>query len=239
MKFLTDFHTHTVASGHAYSTIQEIAQEAAKKELAVIAMTDHTSGLPGGAHDFHFNNLGVLPREMYGVKVLRGAETNIISFDGEIDAPKEVTRGLDVVIASYHPPCIRFGEKEEVTRGFIGAMENERVHIIGHPGDARYPFDHEELVKASLRTGTLLEINNASLRPGSFRPGVRENLIEMLKYCNQYDVPIIANTDTHISFQVGDFTETISFLESIQFPEALILNLYPEQLLAHIGYPGK
>ncbi len=239
MRFLADLHTHTVASGHAYSTIEEIARVAGEKGLEVIAITDHTGALPGGAHDFHFNNLGVVPREMYGVTILRGAETNIISFDGDIDASEDLTKGLDVVIASYHPPCIRYGEKDEVTRGFIGAMENERVQIIGHPGDGRYPVDHHELVKAAVRTGTLLEINNSSLRPGSFRPGTRENLIEILKYCNKYDLAVIAGSDTHMAYQVGDFTETKRFLEEIQFPETLILNGQVERLLEHLGYPKK
>ena len=60
MKFLTDLHIHTVASGHAYSTIEEIARAAGEKGLEIIAITDHTAGMPGGAHDFHFQNLGVV-----------------------------------------------------------------------------------------------------------------------------------------------------------------------------------
>lgn len=236
MKFLTDLHIHTISSGHAYSTIEEITREAGKNELSVIAITDHTCGLPGGAHDFHFQNLGVVPRIMHGVTVLRGVEANIIDFNGTIDANEELTKNLDVVIASYHPPCIRFGDKEECTRGLIGAMENPRINIIGHPGDSRYPFDHEAIVKASKRTGTLLEINNASLRPGGFRPGVRENLIEMLKYCSKHDVPVIANTDTHMAYQVGGFAETLHLLEEIQFSKDLILNLDPQKVLSILNY---
>lgn len=236
MKFLTDMHIHTVSSGHAYSTIDEIARAAGEKGLSIIAITDHTSGLPGGAHDYHFHNLGVVPRRLYGVHVLRGVEANIIDFNGAIDASEDIVKSVDVVIASYHPPCIRFGNVEECTKGFIGAMENPHIDIIGHPGDARYPFNHLEVVKASKRTGTLLEINNASLRPGGFRPGVRENLVEMLKICSQLDVPVIANTDAHIAYQVGEFKETLNFLEEIQFPKELILNLQPEKILNFIGY---
>lgn len=234
MKYLTDMHIHTVSSGHAYSTIDEIAREASKKGLKIIGISDHNEGLPGGAHEYHFNNLGVVPRELYGVYVLRGMEANIIGYDGTIDATEETTKGLDYVIASYHPPCLNFGEREECTKGFIGAMENPLVKIIGHPGDARYPFNHEEVVKAAKRTHTLLEVNNASLRPGGFRPGVRENLEEMLKVCNRLDVPILANTDSHIAYQVGDFSETIAFLEEIKFPKELVLNLYPDKVMAFV-----
>ena len=33
MEFTLDLHTHTVASGHAYSTVQEMAKAAADKEI--------------------------------------------------------------------------------------------------------------------------------------------------------------------------------------------------------------
>jgi histidinol phosphatase-like PHP family hydrolase len=44
MDLAADLHVHTVASGHAYSTIAEIADEAARKGLDAIAITDHGSG---------------------------------------------------------------------------------------------------------------------------------------------------------------------------------------------------
>lgn len=234
MKFLTDMHIHTVASGHAYSTIDEIARVAAEKGLQVIAMTDHSSGMPGGPHDFHFHNMRAIPRVLYGVTVVRGIEANIIDFDGHIDMTKESERALDFAIASLHPPCIRFGTQEEVTRAMIGAMEHPYVKILGHPGDSRYPFDHEAVVLAAKRTGTLIEVNNASLRPGGFRPGVRENLIEVLKYCKIHNVPVIANTDAHIAYAVGEFQESIRLFEEVDFPKELILNLYPAKVLDFI-----
>lgn len=234
MKFLTDMHIHTVASGHAYSTIDEIARFAAEKGLKVIAMTDHSSGMPGGPHDFHFHNMRAIPRVLYGVTVVRGIEANIVDFDGKVDINEDYINVLDFAIASLHPPCIRFGDKEEVTRAMIGAMENPYVKILGHPGDNRYPFDHEAVVLASKRTGTLLEVNNASLRPGGFRPGVRENLVELLKYCKIHGVPVIANTDAHTAYAVGEFEESIRLFEEVDFPKELIQNLYPERLLDFI-----
>ncbi|MDA3730237.1 phosphatase [Niameybacter massiliensis] len=235
MKLLTDMHIHTVSSGHAYSTVDEIARFAGEKELKIIAITDHNSGLPGGAHDFHFHNLKAIPRQLYGVTVLRGMEANIIDFDGNIDATEDTLGGLDFTIASMHPPCLRFGDKEEVTRAMIGAMENPFVKILGHPGDDRYPFDHEAVVLAAKRTGTILEVNNASLKPGGFRPGVRENLISVLGLCKQYNVPVMANTDAHIAYAVGEFEESIRLFEEVDFPQELILNLHPERILDFIA----
>lgn len=234
MKILADLHTHTVASGHAYSTITENMKAASEKGLTMIAMTDHTPSMPGGAHPFHFDNLKAIPDELYGVKLLRGAETNIINYEGEIDLPEATLKRLDIVLASLHPPCIAFATEEKVTAGVIKAMENPYIHVIGHPGDNRYPLNYEEIVKASKRTGTLLEVNNASLKPDSFRPGVRESLVQMLGYCKKYEVPVVLGTDAHFHTAVGAFEESIAFLKEIEFPKELVLNCNPIRLLAHI-----
>lgn len=41
-KILIDAHTHTVASGHAYSSLQEMAKAAAEKGLEVLGLTFST-----------------------------------------------------------------------------------------------------------------------------------------------------------------------------------------------------
>ena len=47
MEFTLDLHTHTVASGHAYSTVQEMAKAAADKGLKLLGITEHAQGIPG------------------------------------------------------------------------------------------------------------------------------------------------------------------------------------------------
>ena len=234
MKMLVDVHTHTISSGHAYSTIDENMKAAKEKHLKMVAMTDHSPGMPGGPHMFHFANLKVIPSEMYGVKLLRGVEANIVSYEGEIDMSEDILSSLDIVIASLHPPCIDFADEETVTAGIEKVMENPYVSIIGHPGDNRYPMDFERIVKAAQRTGTLLEVNNASLKPGSFRPGVRENLVKMLGYCKIYNMPIVVGSDAHFSAEIGEFKEAIQLFNEIDFPEALVLNTDPEKLVTFI-----
>ena len=41
MKTLLDVHTHTVASGHAFSTLQEMAVAASEKGLKLLGITEH------------------------------------------------------------------------------------------------------------------------------------------------------------------------------------------------------
>ena len=46
-KVLLDTHTHTVASGHAYSSLQEMAKAAADMGLEVLGITEHGPSVPG------------------------------------------------------------------------------------------------------------------------------------------------------------------------------------------------
>ena len=46
-KVLVDAHTHTIASGHAYSSLQEMVQAAADKGLEVLGITEHGPSVPG------------------------------------------------------------------------------------------------------------------------------------------------------------------------------------------------
>ena len=62
-KSVLDLHTHTVASGHAYCTIHEMAAAAAGKGLEILGITEHAPAMPGTCHNFYFHNLKVVPRE--------------------------------------------------------------------------------------------------------------------------------------------------------------------------------
>ena len=46
MKFTIDTHTHTLVSGHAYNTIDEMAAFAAEKGVTHLAITDHAPKMP-------------------------------------------------------------------------------------------------------------------------------------------------------------------------------------------------
>lgn len=40
---ILDVHTHTIASGHAYSTLQEMIDSAKTKGLKLLGITEHTN----------------------------------------------------------------------------------------------------------------------------------------------------------------------------------------------------
>ena len=82
MHYEADTHTHTIASGHAYTPITEMVRTAADRGLKAIAIADHTAGrtgteMPGAPNEIYFRNVKVIPREMFGIHVLMGAEVNI------------------------------------------------------------------------------------------------------------------------------------------------------------------
>ena len=53
MQFIADLHIHSIASGHAYSTVNENAKAAADRGLQLIALTDHGPKMPGGPHLYY------------------------------------------------------------------------------------------------------------------------------------------------------------------------------------------
>lgn len=165
MRFTLDTHTHTIASGHAYNTIDEMAVYAAGQGVTHLAITDHAPKMPGSAGVLYFSNMGIIPRKKYGVNIYMGCEVNIMDYDGRIDLSEYGLKGCDVVIASLHIPCIKPGSIEQNTKALINAMDNPYVNIIGHPDDSRYPVDYEQLVRAAGEKHVLLELNNTSLSP--------------------------------------------------------------------------
>ena len=225
MRVEIDTHTHTLASGHAYSTMHEMVKAAKEKGLKGLAITEHAPEMPGSCHLFYFVNLRVVPRELDGIKLFLGSELNIMDAEGHVDLPTSTIESLDVTIASMHPPCYK-GEKtvEEVTRAYINIMERKDIDIIGHPDDGRFPVDYEELVKAAKRTGTLLELNNASLDPTGFRKDTKKNAKVMLEYCKKHGVEIVIGTDAHVDTDIAEYPHVNELLAEIDFPEKLIAN---------------
>ena len=67
-KYLLDIHTHSIASGHAYGIIREMAQAASGRGLKLLGISEHGPGMPGTFPAIYFCNLGLVPRFLYGVR---------------------------------------------------------------------------------------------------------------------------------------------------------------------------
>ena len=224
MKIELDVHTHTIASGHAFSTLQEMAQAAAGKGLKVLGITEHSPGIPGTCHPIYFRNLHVVPRRMYGIELLLGAEINILDGKGNLDLDEDYMKMLDIRIAGIHSLCYKHGTIDENTHGMVQAIRNPFIHIISHPGDGTAALHFEPMVVAAKEHHTLLEINNSSLKPTRNKPDARENNLTILRLCKKYEVPVILGSDAHISFDIARYDNLYELLQLTGFPEELIMN---------------
>lgn len=231
MKIKVDTHAHTIASGHAYSTIREMAEMARDNGMDAIIFTEHAPGMPITCGDYYFENLKILPRERWGIRTFFGAELNIMNEAGEIDLPEKILKKLDFMIASIHTPCFKEEKTvEKVTNAVINAMKNPYINAIGHPDDSRFPLDYERVVLAAKETGTLLEVNNSSMRPENNRVNAAENLRKMLYYCKKYGVFITTGTDSHLDLDAGKFDYVEMILKECDFPEELVVTTSFEKL---------
>ena len=235
MNIELDVHTHTLASGHAFSTLQEMARTAADKGLKLLGITEHTPGIPGTCNLIYFRNLHVVPRHMYGIDLLLGAEINILDTHGHIDLDEFHLNKLDLRIAGIHSLCYEPGTREENTHGLVEVIRNPFIHIISHPGDGTAQLDFEPLVLAAKEHHTLLEINNSSLKPIRHKEEARSNNLEILRLCKRYEVPVILGSDAHISFDIANYQYALELVAETEFPEALIMNTSVQQFTDYLG----
>lgn len=235
MKIELDVHTHTIASGHAYSTMQEMVSSASNKGLKLLGITEHGPVVKGTCEPIYFRNLRVVPRIIDNVQLLLGAEINILDNKGNLDMDEMLMNYLDLRIAGIHSPYFSEGNKSENTDGLIKVIRNPYIHIISHPGDGTSELDFQPIVIAAKESHTLLEINNSSLNPARKKILARQNNIEILSLCKQYEVPVILGSDAHISYDIANYDNIYPLLAETEFPERLIINQSMDDFKKYIG----
>jgi len=232
VKLVADLHIHTVASGHAYSTVIEIAQVAAAKGLAMVAITDHGPAMPGGPHPYHFGNQRAIPEDLYGVRILKGVEANIIDRSGNLDLDERRLSRLDIVLAGLHTYCAPYGTVAENTAMLINAMNNPWVDVIVHPGNPEYPIDEPAIVQAAAELGVALEINNSSLCGA--RKGSEPHCKNIASLAKRYGAKLIVGTDSHFATSVGEFGAALALLAECGVPEELVINTSLDKIWQHL-----
>ena len=222
MKIVADTHTHTLASTHAYSTILENAKYASEIGLAYLAMTDHAPALPDSPHHWHLLNLRMVPDELFGVKILKGAEANILDETGEIDLSNDVINALNWVVASFHDSACRHEMTyEQCNQAYIAIANNKKIDVIGHSGSDGFKYDYEKILPIFKKNNKLVEINENSF---TVRNDSKENCITIAKLCKKLEIPIIVNSDAHFAYSIGKVDNALKLLQDIDFPQELIVN---------------
>ena len=220
MRLVVDTHTHTISSGHSYSTIQENAREASTKGLEAIAMTDHGPAMKGASSLIHFWNLKAIPERIYGVRIIKGVEANIIDYSGNTDIPDDTMRQLEFVMASFHDITIEPATVEEHTQAIVNILKNPLIDAIAHPGNPVFQVDIDTVVKTAAEYGKLIEINNHSF---NVRKGSDLNCREFVRKCRKYGTRITCGSDAHISFNIGMFDKVQELLMEADIPQELIM----------------
>lgn len=233
-KFVLDIHTHTIASGHAYGTIREMAQAAAEVGLELLGFAEHAPGIPGSIDPFYYRNLIVIPRKIHGVEILHGCEINVLN-TGALSLEQEIIDKLDFGIAGIHVQCYKNVGRDQNTDNVLACMANDKIFFVSHPDDDHTPLDYERLVRGAKDNHVALEVNNSSLVKKDKRLNCYENYTTMLRLCEKFGVPIIVSSDAHDPSGVGEFTLAEKFLSDLNFNHELILNTSVAKLKAFIG----
>lgn len=216
-----DLHVHTLASGHAYSTIQESVVYASGIGIEVLAITDHGPSMEGSCSIGYFENMGKIPRKMHGVNLLMGCEANVIDLDGKIDLDDNVIEGLDIVLVGLHKrtPYPSNSSFADNTKALIKAIKNNRVHIISHPYRLDFPVDISELARAAYDHDVLLELNLSLLKLYGKNSKLLGQINLMLEVAEKFGVKIAVSSDAHIATEIGD--ESVLSDLNIQIPKGL------------------
>jgi len=221
MRIAIDTHTHSIASGHAYSTVDDLAKGARKAGLRGFALTDHGPAIAGIPHPYHFGNLRVLPRSIGFVRLYRGVEANIMDEEGGLDLEPRLLSVLDFVMAGLHDACFPSRGPEANTRALIAALRNPMTDALSHPGNAEYPIDAAAVVAAAKENGKAIEINSGSFR---VRKGSEANCLLIARLCAGTGTMVVCGSDAHYWRDVGALDDAKKLLKEARVPKELIVN---------------
>ncbi|MGE5398296.1 MAG: PHP domain-containing protein [Chitinophagales bacterium] len=234
-----DYHTHST-----YSDGQEglygVLEAARHRGLTEVAITDHGPNLLVlGVDDL--NSYQQLQEEIDNlenppVRVLAGAEANIIDLEGNLDVPAKIYNKLDVLICGLHPYSIPGnlkdgyqlfarnhlrhlgkGMKEQAinanTKATIAAINDHPVDILSHPG-LFFEVDVEEVAEACVRENVKFEINCAHHFPA----------IDDIETAYQVGVDFIVDSDGHFFDTIGVLDYGAEVIEKLQIPPERVHN---------------
>jgi len=245
-----DLHTHTEHSSDGSGTITQAIEAAARRGVTTLAITNHCPELPG--HVWH-DSLETLKRmkdeaasaaETFGLRVLVGAEIEIIDFAGSLAAPDLFIEQCDLVIAAVHWfPTIHYDGQKPVVDDYtaqrvvplsmkmiVGAMRNPQVDVIAHIGYALgatkqprkfldepedYPALYmQQIAVEAAKAGTAIEINNHCRLP-------RPNL---LRICLDAGCTFTTGSDAHKPEDVGHLDWALRVVADLAIPPDRLLS---------------
>ena len=235
MRLLADLHTHTLLSGHAYSTVTELAGAARDRGLELIAVTEHGPSVPGGPDFWAIWNMKAIPSVLDGVRILKGIEANPADSESGLDLPNGLLELLDFVACGFHPE-IGYDDGDSVrnTEAILAVIENPNVDMITHLGNGEFPIDRPAVARAAAKHNVIVEINAHSFDVTSSRARAADAEIEMIALAHEAGAPLAINSDAHYHLHVGRFDGAIEVAERIGVTEPDIVNRTARSVLDHL-----
>ena len=227
-----DLHTHTIASGHAWGTLFENAQEAKKQGIELLGLTEHGPAVLGSVTKNYFNATKRVPQNINGVRILFGVETNIIDEQGNLDLENKILEKLDIVILGFHYNCGYVDQGiEKNTRVLIRAMHNPYVKMLAHPYRSVMKIDIKNITKEAIKKNILLEINASCFSEHKIKVEKIEGIKTMIKILKNNNQKMVISSDAHNPYEVGNFSNVVAKFDELDLSEDDLLNNDPGAIL--------
>ena len=247
MKFLGDYHTHTIYSRkpfmpyhHAKGTIEENIASAKEKGLKEIAISDH--GFNQRCFGCCRKDLQKTKSEIlrlaqkYDMKVYFGVEANFISVDGTIDVAESDFEYLDIVLCGFH----RAIKTKSIKDYFKFLCANMFSKFFGTSQKLRE--QNTKMILNALEKyniAVLTHLNSkmkCNIEPIAIKAAEKGTLIELNeKHCDftpeeikimlNTKVNFIVNSDAHKPERIGNFEKVKKLIKENNIPEDRIVNL--------------
>ena len=228
MKIVADLHTHSgEVCGHASGTLDEMCRQAADIGLLAIANTDHGPlSFDGLEPQYYLDNLKK-PESLHGVRLYKGIEIDIRDYSGGFLMDTADMLKLDWVVASMHGGPYTYGNREQNTAAYLGALENPAVDCLGHIARGNYPCDFGTVIAQAKRLGRTVEVNNHTFDFGDTDTARCRDIAQL---CMKYELAVVVTSDAHSVEAVGGFSSVLDFLASVNFPVELVINACEDRL---------
>jgi DNA polymerase (family 10) len=239
-----DLQMHSTASD-GKNSIEEMAEAARQLGHEYIAITDHSkavtvaNGLDEKRAEAHIKKIHSLSKKELGIRVLAGAEVDILK-DGELDYSDETLSQLDVVVCSVHSYMNL--DRAAMTDRLLAAIENPYTQIIAHPTGRlllrRDPFDYdmEKVLDACAKHGVAMECNAY--------PDRLDLKDVYLRMCKERGVKVVISTDAHTTTNLSFVRYGVTMARRGWLEKKNVINTLPaDELLAALrrkpGAPSK
>lgn len=213
-----DLHIHSISSGHAFNTIDEIIEHSISNGYRMIGISDHGPDMEHAAHTGYFEMLYRLPRQFRNMTVLYGCEANILDTAGSIDIPDRLIAKMDYVIAGLHRrTSYNGGNIAEHTEAIISAIHSGKVDIISHPISLNFLTNPESIVKAALEEHVILECNKSVLKEAviNHNNDVIRLLTDLFNMALDAGVHILLGSDAHHISEMGISDDELIIMQEI------------------------